>query len=67
MDLPRKHHHRITFASALSMPEYAQLTLAAFTVRHRLNGAVDAQELMVAGQYFPGLTGGVIEDNEILK
>jgi hypothetical protein len=50
MHLAGEEHHGIAFARALGMPEHSQLAVPELPVADRLDGPVDAQELMVAGQ-----------------
>ena len=52
MNLAGKKYHRVALAGALGMPEYPQPALPVLAILHRLDGPIDAQELVVAGQYF---------------
>jgi len=47
------------------MPENAQLAFPIFTFAHRLNGAVHAEKLVIAGQNFLCITGGVVKEDVV--
>jgi hypothetical protein len=66
MDLAGEEHHGIALARTLGMPEHAQLAVPELAVADRLDGPVDAQELVVAGQIFSGFAGRVVEKDEVL-
>ncbi len=65
--LAGEHHHRVALASPLGVPEHAQLPLAGLAVPDRLDRAVDAQELVVAGQDLLRFAGGLVEEDEVLQ
>ena len=64
--LASEHHHRIALARPLSMPEDTQLALPFFAFSHCINGEVDAEELVVAGEDLLRLARGLIEEDEVL-
>ena len=64
--LAAEHHHRVALAGPLRVPEDAELPRPRPPVADRLDGAVHAQELVVAGQDLPRLAGRVVEEDEIL-
>ncbi len=48
------------------MPEHPQLSVPELAVADRLDGPVDAEELVVAGQDFSRVPGRVVENDEVL-
>ncbi len=66
MDLASEEHHGIALARTLGMPEHPQLAVPALPVADRLDGPVDAQELVVAGHNFSRVPGRVVENDEVL-
>ena len=66
-DLLRQKHHRVAFAAALGVPEYAQLAVVQLSGLIRLDRLVDAQILMVAGKDLCRASAGVVEEDEIFK
>ena len=64
--LAGERHHRVTLAGPLGVPEDAQLALPRLAVSHRVDGPVDTQELMIAGDDFLRLARRLVEKNEVL-
>ena len=60
-----EEYHGVAFASALCVPEDAQFALTCFAVAHGFNGAVYAEELMVAGEDFLCFTRCVVKEDEV--
>ena len=48
------------------MPEHPQLAVFALPLANRLNGAVDAQKLMIASQNLPRFPGRVVKNDKVL-
>ncbi len=67
VDLAREEDHRVALARSLGVPEDAEFSLAMFSVPHCLDGAVDAEVLVVAGEDLLWLAEGVVEEDEVLK
>ena len=61
--LPHKHHHAITLARTLCMPEYAKLTFQFLSALHTLHQIINTKILMVLGNNLDAL---VIKKDEIL-
>ena len=64
--LPGEHHHRVALARPLGVPEHAEPALQRLALAHRLDGAVHAEELVVAGQDLLQLVCRLVEDDEVL-
>ena len=66
MHLAGEHDHRVALASPLGVPEDAKFALPLLALEHRLDGEVDAEELVVAGKDLLCLARGLIEEDEVL-
>ena len=66
MHLAGERHHRVALAGPLGVPENAQLALPRLAVSHRIDGPVDTQELVIAGDDFLRLARRLVEKNEVL-
>ena len=65
MDLAGEEHHRIALARTLGMPEHPRLAAPMAAVADRLDGPVDAEKLVVAGQNLSRVPGRVVENDEV--
>ena len=64
--LAGEHHHRVALARPLGVPEHAEPALPRPAFANRLDGAVHAEELVVAGEDLPQFVRRVVEDDEVL-
>ena len=64
--LAGEHHHRVALARPLGVPEHPEPALQRLALAHRLDGAVHAEELVVAGQDLLQLVCRLVEDDEVL-
>ena len=64
--LPSEHHHRVTLAGPLGVPEDPELSLERFSIPNSIDGLVHAQELVVLGHDLFRGTGGLIKEDEVL-
>ncbi|MCY1465049.1 hypothetical protein D9M71_831500 [compost metagenome] len=51
----------------MSVPEDTKLSCAGFAILHRLNGAIHAQELVVAGDDLDEFSRALIEEDVVLE
>ena len=65
--LAGEEQHRIALAAALRVPEHAKPALVLRAVAHGTDGAVHAQELVVARHDLDGSLAHVVEQDEVLE
>jgi len=66
MHLAGEEHHGTALARALGMPEHPQLAAPMLAVADRLDGPVDAQELVVAGRNLPRFPGRIDDHVQVV-